>query len=179
MPPMVSPNMRKSNQWDAEYVPLINVPIVPPTTTTTTAIRSAHSVISTNVILWSPPNMPDFIGFMPTARLHFSSSIAESRALLTLQDRRPAAPSRSGRSRSRNFRNRRSDELLLRVDLHRILADLERRRITVGELIDREVEGAALAVLVAVDGPADAVVALGRKQRVPQGLAANIGRAVS
>src|SRR5262245_44811086 len=64
-----------------------------------------------------------------------------------------------------------------RIDLLRILARLERRRIAVGEFIDGEIEGAALAMGVAVDGTRYAVIALGREQLVMQRLPADIKRA--
>ena len=60
------------------------------------------------------------------------------------------------------------------IDLLRIFARFERRRIAVGELVDGEVEGAALAVLIAVDRAGDAFVALGREQLVAQCLSADI-----
>ena len=68
--------------------------------------------------------------------------------------------------------------LLRRKNLLRIFAGLERRRVAIGELVDREVEGTALAVLVAIDRPAYAIKALGRKQFVMQRLLADIGRAI-
>src|SRR6516164_3140970 len=68
--------------------------------------------------------------------------------------------------------------LLRRVDLLWILTGLESCGIAVGELIDGELECAALPMFVAIDRAAYAVITLRREERVVQRLLANIGGAV-
>src|SRR5690349_1940589 len=61
-----------------------------------------------------------------------------------------------------------------RKDLLWVFAYLESGWVAIGKLIDREFEGAALAMLIAVDRTGNSVIALGREQFVAQRLAADI-----
>src|SRR5690349_19988071 len=61
-----------------------------------------------------------------------------------------------------------------RKDLLWVFAYLESGWVAIGKLIDREFEGAALAMLIAVDRTGNYDIAIGREQSVAQRLAADI-----